>query len=143
MKSIAALFAPALALCLVGSAALAGDPAVARQALLTGFADAARAEDSSFAGFEAARGRSLLETDWGLGKPDTPACTTCHGPDPRRAGQTRAGKPIEPLAVSVSPQRFTDPEEVAKWFFRNCRSVLGRECSAQEKGDFITFMAER
>jgi hypothetical protein len=28
------------------------------------------------------------------GKPDTPACTTCHGKDPRAAGRTPAGKNI-------------------------------------------------
>ena len=39
------------------------------------------------------------------------------------------------------PARFTDPEKVAKWFLRNCTSVLGRECTAIEKGDFLTFMS--
>ncbi len=55
-------------------------------------------------------------------------------------GETRAGKPIEPMAVSVTPDRYRDPKKVAKWFRRNCQSVLGRECTAPEKGDFLTLM---
>ena len=55
-------------------------------------------------------------------------------------GLTRAGKIIEPLAVSASPGRYSDSRKVEKWFRRNCNSVLGRACSAVEKGDFITFM---
>ena len=45
------------------------------------------------------------------------------------------------MAVSVSAERFTDPEKVAKWFTRNCNSVLGRECTAAEKGDVITYLS--
>lgn len=125
------------------AAALATDPSGARQAILSDLEAQAQAADPDFAGFDSGRGRTLFEADWGLGKPDTPSCTSCHGPDPRGPGQTRAGKAIEPLAVSATPTRFTDPDEVAKWFFRNCRSVLGRECTAQEQGDFITWMARQ
>ena len=77
------------------------------------------------------------------GKPDTPSCTTCHTKNPTAMGQTRAGKEIKPMAVSKTPDRFTDPEKIAKWFLRNCTSVLGRECTAAEKGDIITFLASK
>ena len=75
------------------------------------------------------------------GKPDTPSCTSCHSQDPTAAGETRAGKRIEPMAVSKNPSRFTKVDEVNKWFGRNCNSVLGRECTAVEKGDFITYLS--
>lgn len=29
-----------------------------------------------------------------------------------------------------------------KWFRRNCTEVVGRECSAAEKADFIVFSTE-
>ena len=74
------------------------------------------------------------------GKPDTPACTTCHTDSPLNTGKTRAGKAIEPMAVSANPQRFTDMEKVEKWFGRNCNSVLGRDCTPQEKGDVATWL---
>ena len=74
------------------------------------------------------------------GKPDTPSCTTCHTDSPLNTGKTRAGKAIEPMAVSANPQRFTDMEKVEKWFGRNCNSVLGRDCTPQEKGDVATWL---
>ena len=46
----------------------------------------------------------------------------------------------EPLAPFANPERFTRPEKVAKWFKRNCRDVLARECTAQEKGDVLAFV---
>ena len=71
---------------------------------------------------------------------DTPACTSCHANDPRSAGRTPAGKAIEPVALSATPSRYADPAKVEKWFKRNCKEVLGRECTPQEKGDWLSFM---
>jgi hypothetical protein len=70
------------------------------------------------------------------------SCAGCHTANPRQAGQTRVGKRIEPLAPAANPQRFTDSAKVEKWFRRNCTDVLQRECSAQEKGDFIAWLAQ-
>lgn len=100
----------------------------------------AKASDANFTSFDAARGEKLFRDKFNTGKPETPSCTTCHSTSPTNIGETRAGKPIDPLAVSKTPNRFTDPKKVEKWFRRNCNSVLGRECSAIEKGDFLTFM---
>jgi hypothetical protein len=74
------------------------------------------------------------------GKAATPSCSTCHTSDPRNVGHTRVGKPIQPMAVSRNPNRFTDAAKVEKWFRRNCKSVLGRECTPTEKGNYITYM---
>lgn len=113
----------------------------ARDGILAGLATASKDADPSFAGFSAERGRTLFFNRHGSGKPDIPACTVCHTDNPRSMGETRAAKPIEPIALSMTPDRFTDAKKVAKWFRRNCKSVLGRECTPLEKGDFITFMA--
>jgi hypothetical protein len=92
------------------------------------------------AGFSVARGQTLHTQNFAGGKPDTPACTSCHGKDVRGAGRTLTGKAIEAVAVSVTPVRYTDPAKVEKWFKRNCNEVLGRECTPQEKGDWLTYM---
>ena len=68
------------------------------------------------------------------------ACTSCHAKDPRTAGQTPAGKAIDPVALSASPGRYADSAKVEKWFKRNCNEVLGRQCTTQDKGDWLTFM---
>ena len=122
--------------------AFAADTA-ARAGILDGLAAEVRRADPAFAGFSAERGAALFTATHTGGQPDTPSCTTCPGPAPTAAGRTRAGKPIGPMALSAAPARYTDPEKVAKWFDRNCRSVLGRACTALEKGDFITFMVSR
>lgn len=114
-----------------------------QQAILDDFAAQAQNTEPGFAGFSAQRGQAMFTSHPATGKPDTPSCTTCHGKDAFTTGQTRAGKPIEPMALSRTPDRYSDPAKVAKWFLRNCTSVLGRECTALEKGDFITFMTSQ
>jgi len=69
------------------------------------------------------------------------SCTTCHGTDLRKAGEhRRTGKPIKPMAPSVNPERFTSAKKIEKWFRRNCKWTLGRECTSQEKGDVLTWL---
>ena len=111
-----------------------------RDTILEMLASEASAANSAFSGFSANAGAELFRTPSTAGKPETPSCTTCHTNSPQNMGETRAGKSIDPMAVSRNPDRFTDQAKVDKWFRRNCNSVLGRECTAQEKGDFITFM---
>jgi Domain of unknown function (DUF1924) len=124
---------------MLASLPAAADPA--RDAILSDLAAQARAADPGFTGFSAARGETLYRSVHASGDPQANACASCHGNDPRRAGENvKTGKPIEPMAVSQNPRRYTDKNEVEKWFRRNCREVFGRECTPQEKGDFITFM---
>ena len=91
-------------------------------------------------GFSAKRGSAFFHARHGGGRPATPSCTTCHTKSPRNWGRTRAGKRIAPVALSKTPDRFSDLAKVEKWFHRNCRSVLGRDCTVREKGDYIAYM---
>ncbi len=100
----------------------------------------AKADDASFSGFDVKRGETLFFAKFTTGKPETPSCTSCHSTSPKNAGETRAGKAIDPMALSKTSDRYTDAKKVAKWFRRNCNSVLGRECTPLEKGDFLAFM---
>ncbi|GMQ99878.1 MAG: hypothetical protein BMS9Abin18_0706 [Zetaproteobacteria bacterium] len=68
------------------------------------------------------------------------SCATCHTRNIRKTGEhVRTGKLIEAMAASVNPERFQDTKKIEKWFKRNCKWTWGRECSPQEKGDFLTF----
>lgn len=74
----------------------------------------------------------------------TRSCVTCHGKDLKATGKhVTTGKIIEPLAPSVNKKRLTDAKEIEKWFNRNCKWVLSRECTAQEKGDFLTYLRQQ
>jgi hypothetical protein len=97
-------------------------------------------KEPGFTAFSAERGAAFYKATHQGGKPNTASCSSCHGNSPHDKGKTRAGKDIDPMAVSKTPARYTDPENVEKWFVRNCNDVLGRACTAREKGDFITYM---
>jgi hypothetical protein len=71
------------------------------------------------------------------------SCATCHGKPPTRPGaHAGTGKPIAALAPAFNPQRFTNAGSVEKWFKRNCKDVLKRECSAAEKADVMSYLLE-
>lgn len=103
---------------------------------------AAAAQQS--AGFQpsAQRGAALFANRFGLSA-KMPACTSCHTDDPAQAGRhVVTDKAIKPLAPAANAARFTDAAKTEKWFRRNCTEVVGRECSAAEKADFIAFLTE-
>jgi hypothetical protein len=123
-RRLAAVLATAA---LLGPAAQAATPAE----LLTGY--------SAQAGTTASpqRGEQFFNTihgkEW--------SCASCHGAAPMQAGKhASTGKPIGALAPSANAQRFGDAAKVEKWFRRNCNDVLGRECSAAEKADVISWL---
>jgi mono/diheme cytochrome c family protein len=97
----------------------------------------ARQADPAFLGFSAASGRELFRQPHG----GEWSCASCHTDDPAASGRhAKTGKSIEPLAPAVNPQRFSNAAKVEKWFRRNCSDVLGRVCTAQEKGDVLTWL---
>ena len=68
-------------------------------------------------------------------------CTSCHGESPMMGGRhASTDKVIEPLAPAANAKRFTDSAKVEKWFRRNCKDVLARECSAAEKADVLAWL---
>ena len=69
------------------------------------------------------------------------SCTSCHENPPNHdTKHIVTGKVIKPLAPAANPTRFTDDAKVEKWFKRNCNDVLGRECTAQEKADVLSWL---
>jgi hypothetical protein len=97
---------------------------------------AAKQEDAGFKDFSATRGQAFYNAKTG-----DMACASCHSISPKGNGKhAKTGKDILPLAPAANAQRFTDPAKVEKWFGRNCKDVLSRTCTAQEKGDFIAYM---
>jgi len=97
----------------------------------------ARKGGAGFSGFSAQSGERFFKAahggDW--------SCASCHTGNPLAPGKhAKTGKTIAPLAPGANPQRFTDAATVDKWFRRNCNDVLGRACTAQEKGDVLLYL---
>lgn len=86
------------------------------------------------------RGRQFYHRQFGASA-DMPACASCHTDRPSVQGQHAiTGKRIAPLAPGANPERFTRADKTEKWFRRNCKEVVGRECTAAEKGDVLAFL---
>lgn len=102
---------------------------------------AAKAENRSFSGFDAVRGKEIF-TSTHTGKQGKPmACTSCHSVNIANSGKnTLTGKIIDPLSPRANPQRLTSTKEVKKWLKRNFVDVYAREGTAQEKGDVLTYI---
>jgi Domain of unknown function (DUF1924) len=86
----------------------------------------------------AARGQTFFSSKHG----GEWSCSSCHGTPPTGTGKhASTGKAIDPLAPAFNPRAFTDAARVEKWFRRNCKDVLSRECSAAEKADVLAYLA--
>ncbi|MFO1319604.1 MAG: DUF1924 domain-containing protein [Burkholderiales bacterium] len=133
------------------------------EALLSMYHEVAVKSQTDFSGFSVERGREFYRTVR-HGPNGEHACASCHGIDPTRAveghsGDIRAECPachlsrpgatgrrpairreIRPLAPAADPVRFTDPDHTELWFDVNCFYVLGRGCTALEKGDVLAYL---
>lgn len=85
------------------------------------------------------RGKALFTASHG----QTLSCAACHGESPLAAGKhATTGKVIGPLAPGANAERFTDAARAEKWFRRNCREVLDRECTAAEKANVLSWLIQ-
>lgn len=90
-----------------------------------------------FQGLSSAQGEKFFKSRHG----NEWSCSSCHTDNPSTLGKhAKTGKSIDPLAPSANADRFTNPKKVDKWFKRNCNDVLGRVCTAQEKGDVLAYL---
>lgn len=111
------------------SAAWAATPAE----LLAGYSAEAGAAPSP------ERGKKLFTTNFGreLGW----SCASCHGALPTKDGRDDVSeKPIKPMAPAFNPARFTNKVKVENAFRLNCRDVVGRDCTAAEKADVLSWL---
>lgn len=92
---------------------------------------------------DAERGRRFWSTNHVDADGQTINCTSCHGVDLTKTGKhNKSGKLIQPMSRTTNAERYTDGEKVEKWFKRNCKQVLGRECTAREKSDVLLFLGQ-
>ena len=129
---------------------------------LAAYAEMAKHADPDFKGFSAERGRDFYFRKHELDDGSELSCSTCHHADPRKKtvahidqipcrachvtlhkgaeGRSAVKREIAPLAPLVNPNRFTNEWQVEFWFDWNCELLLKRDCTPQEKGDFITWL---
>jgi len=72
------------------------------------------------------------------------SCRTCHTSNLKLPGQhIRTKKTIEPLAPSVNEKSLSEVKKIKKWLKRNCKWSIGRECTAGEKANLLTFLNQQ
>ena len=123
----------------ISTSLMAASPEVVQY--LNELSTTAKAENRSFSGFDAARGKEIF-TSTHIGKQGKPiACTSCHTTNLANTGKNSlTGKVIDPLSPRANPQRLTSTKDVTKWLKRNFMDVYAREGTAQEKGDVLTYI---
>ncbi len=153
---------PIILFCLWACSALVQAQAMTPEALLGVYRSAAKT-DPGFRGFSVDRGRAFSHAR-AQGPHGARSCSRCHGPDPRAtvdghgpgiraecrachhtestdpSERAKIRREILPMAPSVNPARFTDGDKAELWFDVNCFYVLGRPCTALEKGDFLVYL---
>ena len=96
--------------------------------------------------FSATRGEQLWQQQLThtKSKGQARSCNSCHAESHKNAGKhIRTKKTIKAMAPSVNPERYTKEKKIRKWFKRNCKWTWGRECTAQEKGDLLTYLMQQ
>lgn len=110
------------------------------QKLADKYAAIAKHIDPQFTGLSEENGKAFFTRELTI-KGKQVACASCHTSDPADTGKHLVtGKPIRPLSPVTNAKRFSSLEKVEKNFTKHCHDIIGRDCTALEKGDFIAYL---
>ncbi len=69
------------------------------------------------------------------------SCSSCHTHNPANEGKhIVTGKKIAPLSPNVNAKRFADVDKVEENFTKHCNEVIGADCTAAEKANYIAYL---
>lgn len=69
------------------------------------------------------------------------SCSSCHTDNPANMGENiNTHKKIQPLSPVVNKTRFADLEKTEEKFTEHCNDIRGKDCTAQEKCDYIAYL---
>lgn len=116
------------------------NPAQAKNATVDSLLQAYAAQGAVMA--DAEQGKYLWQKTFQAGSgPAERSCASCHTEDLTAVGKhVKTNKLIKPMAPSVNMERLTDQKKIEKWFKRNCKWTMGRECTVQEKAGFLLYI---
>jgi hypothetical protein len=104
------------------------------------YAAIAKTINPDFKGFNPDMGRNFFIRKI-LVKGKEISCSSCHTDNPANPGKhITTHKKIQPLSPVVNEKRFTDLDKIEKNFTDHCNDLLGHDCTAQEKGDYIAYL---
>lgn len=101
----------------------------------------AKTVNASYAGTSSMDGKMFFNRKIKAPNGEMVACASCHTANPANTGRNIVtGKPIAPLSPVVNAKRFNDLEKVEDKFTEHCNDIIGADCSAAEKANFIAYL---
>lgn len=98
--------------------------------------------------YESWAGSSLFSPDASLGKKmwdqkfyKGRSCSSCHTNNLNDSGlHVKTKKIIKPLSPTKNAKRLSSTKKINKWLKRNCKFTFNRECTLDEKINFIEYI---
>ncbi len=104
------------------------------------YAVVAKNINPDFKGFIPELGHAFFKREFTI-KGKQVSCSSCHTDNPANPGKhIVTGKAIKPLSPVVEKSRFTSVDKVEEKFVEHCNDILGRDCTALEKGNYIAYL---
>jgi hypothetical protein len=127
---------------LLGFAAITAHADVANAVKLEKkYAAFAKTANPEYAGPSAVDGKFFFNRKIKLANGKEAACASCHTTNPADEGKhIITGKPIKPLSPTVNYKRFSDVEKVEEQFTKHCNDIIGSDCTAAEKANYIAYL---
>jgi hypothetical protein len=105
------------------------------------YATFAKNANPEYAGPSAVDGKFFFNRKIKLANGKEAACASCHTSNPADQGKhIVTGKPIKPLSPMVNHKRFSDVEKVEEQFTEHCNDIIGSDCTAAEKANYIAYL---
>lgn len=127
---------------LLGFTALAAQADVANAVKLEKkYAAFAKTANPEYSSPSAVDGKFFFNRKIKLANGTEAACASCHTANPADEGKHMVtGKPIKPLSPMVNFKRFSDVEKVEEQFTLHCNDIIGSDCTAAEKANYIAYL---
>lgn len=111
------------------------------EALIRKYSIIAKNNDTKYSGPSAVNGKRFFNKENKIFNGKEMACATCHTSNPANSGRNIiTGKSIPPLSPVIYKKRFSNLDKVEDQFTKHCNDILGNDCSAKEKADYITYL---
>jgi len=105
------------------------------------YAAFAKTANPEYGGPSAVAGKHFFNRQIKLTNGKSAACASCHTSNPADEGKhIVTGKPIKPLSPMVNYKRFSDVEKVEEQFTLHCNDIIGSDCTAEEKANYIAYL---
>ncbi len=131
-----------LLVALLGLTAISAQASVANaEKLVMIYSTQAKGANPAYAGASAEEGKAFFNRSVKTKSGKEMACASCHTANPADNGKhavTR--KSIKPLSPVVNAKRFADFDKVEAKFTQHCVDIIGNDCTAAEKANYITYV---